>query len=117
MWRGQEGSTGDKQGMRRASVQDLLSLEIQGDGVIAEPLMLDGKTSEREKPARLVCRGNWLCMCHLLFPQSIKPFLYKGETCNLPRSSGRELINPSFGTGASLSARTLYRQAAKLSEM
>lgn len=33
---------GMRQGMRRASAQDPLSLEIQGDGVITEPLMLDG---------------------------------------------------------------------------
>lgn len=33
---------GIRQGMRRASAQDPLSLEIQGDGVITKPLMLDG---------------------------------------------------------------------------
>lgn len=33
---------GIRQGMRPASAQDPLSLEIQGDRVITEPLMLDG---------------------------------------------------------------------------
>lgn len=33
---------GIRQGMRRASAQDPLSLEIQGDGVITEPLIPDG---------------------------------------------------------------------------
>lgn len=51
--RGQEGSTGDKAWDEGASAQDPLSLEIQGGGVITEPLMLDGGVlrglGEREK--------------------------------------------------------------------
>lgn len=61
MWRGQEGSTGDKGGMRRASAQDPLSLEIQGDGVITESLMLDGdvlKDLRETETCMFVCRRN-----------------------------------------------------------
>lgn len=43
---------GIRQGMRRASAQDPLSLEIQGDGVITEPLMLDGDVLKRPQRER-----------------------------------------------------------------
>lgn len=51
--RGQEGNTGDKAWDEGASAQDPLSLEIQGGGVISEPLTLGGgvlrSLGEREK--------------------------------------------------------------------